>query len=343
MQTFTDIPSVAREQIRHIAEVCERKKPLLAVRCITYNHEAFLRDTLEGFVRQVADFPFVVVVHEDVSTDGTARVLREYAERYPDVILPIFEEQNQFSKRDGTLNRIMTTATAATGARYVAFCDGDDYWKSPDKLRRQVHFLESHPDFAMCFHNATVHNETDGTDTPFAPLESREYTLQEALRNWSIIPSASIVFRAGLYDSPLFAKCVQSKGLIIEDLPLAIRSFEAGRVFGFAESMSVYRLQPAGWTQLKKVSPEFYLYLIRQAAELKRIFAKHLGKSSSQRIAQHSLAAMSALKEGKTALALKILWIALRSAPASTARAYFQSLAGALSAKFSHKAAPRIA
>ena len=96
MQIDNDIPEVARRQIKHIAEVCERRKPLVVINCTAYNHEAFLRDALEGFVMQKTDSPFVAVVHDDASTDGTAAILREYAERYPDIILPIFEE-DQYS------------------------------------------------------------------------------------------------------------------------------------------------------------------------------------------------------------------------------------------------------
>lgn len=96
MQIDNNIPEVACRQIEQINDVCKRIKPLVVINCTAYNHEVFLRDALKGFVMQKTDFPFVAVVHDDASTDGTATILREYAEQYPDIILPIFEE-NQYS------------------------------------------------------------------------------------------------------------------------------------------------------------------------------------------------------------------------------------------------------
>ncbi len=100
---------------------------------------------------QKTNFPFVAIVHDDASTDGTAAIIKEYAEKYPDIIKPIYETENQYSKRDGSLTRIMKEACEATGAKYIAMCEGDDYWTDPLKLQKQVDFLESHPDYGMCY------------------------------------------------------------------------------------------------------------------------------------------------------------------------------------------------
>ena len=86
---------VMNEYIETIRTKSKEIKPLVAIRCITYNHESYIRDALEGFVMQKTDFPFVAIVHDDASTDGTASIIREYAEKYPDIILPIFEKENQ--------------------------------------------------------------------------------------------------------------------------------------------------------------------------------------------------------------------------------------------------------
>ena len=143
-------------QIEYIADISKQKQPLVAIRCITYNHGSYIRDALDGFVMQQTDFSFVAIVHDDASTDNTAAIIREYASRYPDIILPIYETENQYSKHDGSLRRIMNNACAATGAKYIALCEGDDYWTDPLKLQKQVDFLESHPDYSLCFHNANA-------------------------------------------------------------------------------------------------------------------------------------------------------------------------------------------
>lgn len=116
---------------------------LVAIKCLVFNHEPYLRDCLEGFAMQQTDFQFVAIVHDDASTDHSADIIREYAAKYPDIILPIYETENQYSKQDGSLGRIMNAAIDATGAKYIALCEGDDYWTDPHKLQKQVDILES--------------------------------------------------------------------------------------------------------------------------------------------------------------------------------------------------------
>ena len=130
--------------------------PLVAIRCITYNHAPYIRQCLDGFVMQRTDFAFVAIVHDDCSTDGTDVIVREYAQRYPHIIKPIFETENQYSKGDGSLSRIMTQACNKTGAKYIALCEGDDYWTDPLKLQKQVDFLENHPECSCCVHDYLV-------------------------------------------------------------------------------------------------------------------------------------------------------------------------------------------
>ena len=245
MQIDNRIPEVARQQIEHIAEVCERIKPLVVIGCITYNHEAFLRDALEGFVMQKTNFPFVAVVHDDASTDGTAAVLREYAERYPDIILPIYEKENQYSKHDGSLGLVTRTSKAATGAKYVALCEGDDYWTSPDKLQRQVDFLEANPEYSLVFHNAPIKQFDGSFDyNKFIVNETREYKPSEILVGWTI-PTASMVYRREKIDNdPVRA----NPKFVYGDDVLVLTCAKYGHIYGFDENMSVYRRQRGSLT-----------------------------------------------------------------------------------------------
>ena len=127
----------------------EARVPLVSIRCLVYNHEPFLRQCLDGFVMQKTSFPFEAIVHDDASTDGSVAIIREYAEKYPDIIKPIYETENQYSK--GTLSKIIINA-CHPDAKYIAYCEGDDYWTDPDKLQLQVDFLETHPDYYMTCH-----------------------------------------------------------------------------------------------------------------------------------------------------------------------------------------------
>ena len=106
---------------------------MVTVRCLTYNHAPYIHRSLDGFVMQKTDFRFEVIVHDDASTDGTADIIREYATKYPDIIKPILEKENQYSKHDGSLLRIMNEHTHG---KYVAMCEGDDYWIDPLKLQK---------------------------------------------------------------------------------------------------------------------------------------------------------------------------------------------------------------
>ncbi len=114
---------------------------LVTVRCLAYNHAPYIRQCLEGFVMQKTSFRFQVIIHDDASTDGTDDIIREYAEKYPDIIVPIFETENQYSKRNGAISRQMNRLMKGT---YAAYCEGDDYWTDPLKLQKQVSFLEQH-------------------------------------------------------------------------------------------------------------------------------------------------------------------------------------------------------
>lgn len=127
---------------------------MVTIRCIAYNHGPYIRQCLEGFVMQKTNFRFEAIVHDDASTDSTATIIREYAEKYPNIIKPIFETENQYSKYDGSLQRIMDHA--CMHGKYVALCEGDDYWIDPYKLQKQVDFLESHPEYIYSCHRYNI-------------------------------------------------------------------------------------------------------------------------------------------------------------------------------------------
>lgn len=121
---------------------------MVTIRCCAYNQEAYIRDCLEGFVMQKTNFRFEAIVHDDASTDGTAAIIKEYADKYPDIIKPILETENQYSKHDGSLGRIMNEHTHG---KYVAYCEGDDYWIDSHKLQKQVDVLEENHEYSFCY------------------------------------------------------------------------------------------------------------------------------------------------------------------------------------------------
>lgn len=187
-------------------------KARVAIKCFVYNHEPYLRDCLEGFVMQQTDFPFVAIVHDDASTDHSADIIREYAAKYPHIIRPIYETENQYSKQNGSLTKIMNAAIAATDAPYIAMCEGDDYWTDPHKLQKQVDFLEAHPQCAITSHRYKIY---DHECKVFAPdylsavfkdkeKESEIYFLKENYLDAPYLQTMTVVYRASCLDNDYY-------------------------------------------------------------------------------------------------------------------------------------------
>jgi hypothetical protein len=169
-------------------------EPLVSVVCITFNHAAFVRRALDGFVAQRTNFPFEVIVHDDASSDATAAIVREYAERHPEVIVPVLQTENQYSQG----RKPWTICFPMARGKYIALCEGDDHWIDPLKLQKQVDAMEADPNAVGCFTDAW--NEHDGVRTSYMDgiyaskpegsiLEQRDMVL---LRN---IPSCTFLFR----------------------------------------------------------------------------------------------------------------------------------------------------
>lgn len=139
---------------------------LVAINCLAYNHEPYIRDCLEGFVNQQTNFRFVAIIHDDASKDKTAEIIREYAEKYPDIIIPIYESVNQYSRRDCQIFSKMTDASDATGAKYIALCDGDDFWTDSHKLQKQIDILEADSSLIACVTDISIADESGKITKP---------------------------------------------------------------------------------------------------------------------------------------------------------------------------------
>lgn len=121
---------------------------MVSIQCLVYNHEPYLRQCLDGIVMQKTNFRFEAIVHDDCSTDGSRKIIEEYAAKYPDIIKPIYETENQYSKKDGSLRRIIYDHIKGN---YIAICEGDDYWIDSHKLQKQVDVLEENHEYSFCY------------------------------------------------------------------------------------------------------------------------------------------------------------------------------------------------
>ena len=131
-------------------------KPLVSIFCLTYNHAPYIRQCLDGFLMQKTTFVYEVIINDDASTDGTTEIIREYEEKYPDIIKPIYHEENLYSKGErGFWNRYCLPRSKG---KYVALCEGDDYWIDPYKLQKQVDLLENNVDYGLIHTLANVYD-----------------------------------------------------------------------------------------------------------------------------------------------------------------------------------------
>lgn len=128
----------------------EDTRPVVSVFCFAYNHGRMIIDCLDAMLRQVTDFRVEILVHDDASTDGTARILQRCARLFPHIIRLVLQTENQFA-----LNRKhRNVLTPLAQGEFIASCDGDDVWLDPEKLAKQVRFLRTHPDYMLSYHNA---------------------------------------------------------------------------------------------------------------------------------------------------------------------------------------------
>jgi len=173
-------------------------KPLVSAKMITYNHAPYIAQAIEGVLQQETNFPFELVIGEDCSTDGTREIVFDYQKKYPDVIRVITSEKNV-----GVHKNSMRTFKVCRG-KYIALCEGDDYWTDPNKLQMQVDFLESHKDYVICVHNCMRIYE-DCTKKPhprsdLTNIQKEELTIDDFIKGYFYPPghTSSAVFRNGL-------------------------------------------------------------------------------------------------------------------------------------------------
>lgn len=222
---------------------------MVSVRVITYMHESYIRDCLEGILMQKTTFPVEVNIHDDASTDGTQDIIRAYAKRYPSTIRTYFQVENSYNKPDVQDRR--GAFKAMFRGRYVAKCEGDDYWTHPLKLQQQIDFLEQHPDYAGCFHNAVVTFDDGSPDDLYSNFEWNnidrnrlDYDILDVIAA-PLIPTASFVIRYEPKRNPFnFLKRAYSG-----DMVSAIRVASTGKLRYIDACMSVYRKHAGGVTQ----------------------------------------------------------------------------------------------
>lgn len=209
-------------------------QPLVSIACITYNHEPYIRQCLDGFVMQKTNFQFEIVIHDDASTDNTKKIIQEYCQRYPGLFRPIFQDINRYKEGKGILARFVFPECRG---KYIAMCEGDDYWTDPLKLQKQVDFLEGNSEYVMTCSDALILSK-DGELDWCRYLDDTDIPVEDMIINGGLfVQTASLLFHKSLLDEyPEF--CKQCK---VGDYPLQIWASLRGKVRWFAEKQVVYR------------------------------------------------------------------------------------------------------
>lgn len=219
--------------------------PLVSIACVTYNHVPFIRQCLEGFIMQQTDFDFEIIIHDDASTDGTRDVILEYCSKYPNLIRPILQDQNKYREGKGIFARYVFPQCRG---KYIAMCEGDDYWTDPLKLQKQVVFLEKNINYSCSFHLCNIVNSFGEITQKNYPqrfnIKDSIISLENLIYESAMPQTLSIVFRSSVID------CMP-QSCRITDITLYYFLLKKGNAICVAENMGVYRNHSAGeWSKL---------------------------------------------------------------------------------------------
>lgn len=213
----------------------------VSVACITYNHEKYIRRALEGFVAQKTDFPFEVIVFDDASTDGTADIIREYENKYPQIIKPIYQQQNVYSRGISATKEYVLPIMRG---EYIAICEGDDYWTDENKLQIQYDYMKEHPECAFCMHQATIHDCQKSTDKNLSKFdEDRIFSADDVIAmSGGAFATNSFFMKKIVYTN--IPDCLVLKGC--GDYTLLVNGGLNGTIYYTARNMSTYNYAVSG-------------------------------------------------------------------------------------------------
>lgn len=217
---------------------------LVSIHCITYNHEKYISDAIDSFLMQKTDFKYEILIHDDASTDRTAEIILEYEKAYPNLIKPIYQTENQYSRgipfEDFNFNR-------AEG-KYIAFCEGDDFWTDPYKLQKQVDYMESHPECSLCVHAGKIVTALGKNIISYNRPHrgSKLFGVSEIIEGGGglFLTNSMLCLTGFIKNSPTFVKKAP-----VSDYPTVINLSLLGKVYYMDGFMSCYRVgDNESWT-----------------------------------------------------------------------------------------------
>lgn len=209
----------------------------VSICCTVYNHEKYLKRALDGFVNQKTSFDYEVIIHDDASTDSSAEIIHYYEQKYPNLIKPIYQKENQYSKGVKINDQFIFPRVKG---EYIAMCEGDDYWIDENKLQQQVEFLDKHPEYVACVHNTIKKDLWHGESKEMYCRESDcELTFEDVIPKGSACyQTSSLIYRRSVRNElPMYL----TKSWGFGDYPLAIYLATVGKIWYINKTMSVYQ------------------------------------------------------------------------------------------------------
>lgn len=241
----------------------DKPEPLVSICCMTYNHEKYIRQCLEGFVMQKTSFEYEILIHEDASIDNTAKIVKEYELKYPHLFRCVYQTINQFNLQNTLTNILFPMARG----KYIALCEGDDYWTDSLKLQRQVDFLEANPDFSLCFHKVLILKDEKITSYE---TTRKDVTNTTDLAKGMYIYAPSVLFRNIFKD--IFISSILGQ---VNDYILFMYLSRFGKLKEIHIPMAVYRVHKnglwSGYSEIEKME-----FIIDSQRELLNLFSDNI-------------------------------------------------------------------
>lgn len=256
--------------------------PSVLLYVLTYNHASYIGQCLQSIVSQKLSIPFLVLVIDDCSTDGTADIIRDYAKKYPHIIKAVLREKN-IGVRQGQPRELDDFTP-----KYFNQCEGDDYFSDNLKLQKQVDFLDAHPECSMCFHPATVFYQDGSRPNSILPTpEQRGFkdrmTFDDLLKG-NFIATNSVLYRWRYGAGREKYHEIFPRGIMPGDWYTHLLHAEVGEIGFIDEAMSVYRRHAGGLWSGVEGRPEFFIQhglgMLRFFDEMEKRF--HVDKLSQK-------------------------------------------------------------
>lgn len=223
----------------------------VSILCTAYNQEKYIEDALKSFVSQKTSFQYEVLINDDASTDRTPMIIKEYENRYPDIIHAIYQKENQYHKVNSINSQILFPLSKG---KYIALCEGDDYWTSNNKLQRQFEMMEEHPEIDMCAHRAIrVSANSKSLINYMAPAEQDTIlSVDQVISGGGDYVATNSLF----YRRELEANSYRFTKMLSLDYIRQIHGALRGGMLYLNECMSAYRWASNGsWTNYMDLNP----------------------------------------------------------------------------------------